>query len=178
VNDRGRFLVRLDTALYGCIQSAKLSYDNLTEFLRSIGFKHNGVDPCVMNKIINGKHMTLVLFVDDILILSERDADTERFIKQLRDKYIEVSFCVDSNLSYLGMHVRVEAGKTVLSMRSYVETMLKELSVTGVAASLATGKLFECDDITLLMANRKKKFHTTVAKTPSPSHCKARFFEG
>jgi hypothetical protein len=73
-----------------------------------------------MNKIINGKHMTLVLFVDDILILSERDADTERFIKQLRDKYIEVSFCVDSNLSYLGMHVRVEAGKTVLSMRSYV----------------------------------------------------------
>jgi hypothetical protein len=52
------------------------------------------------------------------------------------------------------MHVRVEADKTVLSMRSYVKTMLKELSsVTGVAASPATGKLFECDDTTTLMAD-------------------------
>jgi hypothetical protein len=61
---------------------------------------------------------------------SDRDADTERFFKQLRDKYnvqCEVSFCADKDLSYLGMHVRVEAGKAVLSMRSYVETMLMEL---------------------------------------------------
>jgi hypothetical protein len=62
------------------------------------------------------------------------------------------------------MHIRVEAGKAVLSMRSYVETMLKELSVTGVAASPATGKLFECDDTPLLKSDRMKKFHTTVAK--------------
>ena len=71
VDDRGRLLVRLDKALYGCVQSAKL-----TEFLRSIGFKHNSVDPCVMNETINGKQVTLVLFIDDILILSKHYADT------------------------------------------------------------------------------------------------------
>eukprot|EP00392_Amoebophrya_sp_AT5.2_P019736 g20709.t1 len=128
VDDRGRLLVRLDKALYGCIQSAKLWYDNLTEFLRSIGFKHNGVDPCVMNKMIDGKQMTLVLFVDDILILSERDADTERFVKQLRDKYNEVSFCADKDLSYLGMHVRVEAGKAKIVTKDSTEAELVGLS--------------------------------------------------
>ena len=38
VDSRRKLLVRLDKALYGCIQSAKLWCDQLTTFLRIIGF--------------------------------------------------------------------------------------------------------------------------------------------
>jgi hypothetical protein len=60
VGDNGKLLVRLDKALYGCLDSAKLWYEKLTSTLRELGYKHNDVDPCVMNKMVNGKQVTLV----------------------------------------------------------------------------------------------------------------------
>lgn len=88
-------------------------------FLNSIEFKRDGFDSCVMGKTINGKQLTLVLHVDDILILSKRD--TNWLAKQLQDRYTEVSFIDDTDLSYRSMSVRLEAGKTTLSVRSYVK---------------------------------------------------------
>jgi hypothetical protein len=41
IDKKGKLLGKLDKALYGCVQSAKLWYDTLTEYLRSIGFVHN-----------------------------------------------------------------------------------------------------------------------------------------
>ena len=37
-----------------------------TLVLQSKGFSANPMDPCVMNKVVNGKQLTVVIFVDDI----------------------------------------------------------------------------------------------------------------
>ena len=55
IDERGRLLVRLDRALYRCVQSAKLWYDTLRTYLESIGFAVNPVDQCVFNRTVNGK---------------------------------------------------------------------------------------------------------------------------
>jgi hypothetical protein len=41
VNPNGTLIVRLNKALYGCIESAKLWYDNLCTTFQSMGFLPN-----------------------------------------------------------------------------------------------------------------------------------------
>ena len=112
----GKLLVRLDKALYGCVQSAKLWYELLTSELSEMGFKPNDIDPCVMNKFINGKQCTLVIYVDDILILSERNEDIEWVLQALQKRFDDVKVEKGNDLSYLGMHIIMQDGKVTLSI--------------------------------------------------------------
>ena len=52
-DERGKLLLRLDKALYGCVQSAKLWFDELTATLRSLGYKHW---QAVHSSNIRGRH--------------------------------------------------------------------------------------------------------------------------
>ena len=50
----------LDKALYGTIQAALLFWKKLSSFLKKeLGFTANPYDTCVMNKMVNGKQMTV-----------------------------------------------------------------------------------------------------------------------
>ena len=50
------------------MKSALLFYCKLVANLTSLGFKINPYDPCVTNKIINGKQITIYWHVDDLFI--------------------------------------------------------------------------------------------------------------
>jgi hypothetical protein len=161
----GKLLVRLDRALYGCLDSAKLWYEKLTSTLREMGYVHNEVDPCVMNKMVNGKQITLVVYVDDILALSEDLAAIEEVVQQLKSKFGEVKYSLDGDLSYLGMHIRVEGGVATVSMTAYLDGVLEEHGITGVVTTPATAGLFdETTDSRPLSELGAKEYHTIVAK--------------
>ena len=51
--------VRMQKAMYGLLRSALLFYSKLMGELESAGFRLNPYDPCVTNKTINGKQMTV-----------------------------------------------------------------------------------------------------------------------
>ena len=51
--------VRLQKALYGCIISALLFYDKLVGDLEGYGFRINPYDPCVANKMVGRKQLTV-----------------------------------------------------------------------------------------------------------------------
>ena len=51
--------LKLRTALYGIMQAALLWYETLSTCLRADGFKLNKYDPCVANKMIDGKQCTI-----------------------------------------------------------------------------------------------------------------------
>jgi hypothetical protein len=60
--------VQLKKALYSIMKSALLSYRKLVADLRSIGFILNAYDPCVANKMINGRQGTICWHVDNLFI--------------------------------------------------------------------------------------------------------------
>jgi hypothetical protein len=60
--------VRLIKALYGCVKSALLWYDLFYSHLKALGFKLNSYDPCVANKMVNGKQCTIAWYVDNTKI--------------------------------------------------------------------------------------------------------------
>jgi Reverse transcriptase (RNA-dependent DNA polymerase) len=62
----GNILVRLNKALYGCIESAKLWYEEIAITHKSNGCKTNLRDTCIFNKDIHGKQLTIIVYVDDL----------------------------------------------------------------------------------------------------------------
>ena len=164
VDQRGKLLVKLDKALYGCVQSARLWYDTLTKFLKSKGFVHNEVDPCVMNKGRGVNQVTIVIYVDDILISAKNQCDIDRLIGELKTEYREVKTTDQTDFSYLGMHIRATHGRVEVSMQAYTEGVLAENEVSGSVTTPATGNLFKIGDSPRLSDRDAEKFHTTVAK--------------
>ena len=51
---------KLLKALYGTIKVALMFYKKLMGNLKKKGFVRNPYDPCVANKMVNGKQLTLV----------------------------------------------------------------------------------------------------------------------
>ena len=60
--------VQLEKAVYGMMKSALLFYRKLVTHLTSLGYVINPYDPCIANKMINGKQMTICWHVDDLII--------------------------------------------------------------------------------------------------------------
>ena len=68
----GTVVVRLDKALYGCVEASLLWYKDLKSKLVADGFIENPYDRCVLNKIgLSGKQISIVLHVNDLMVTSE-----------------------------------------------------------------------------------------------------------
>lgn len=166
VDEKGRVLVKLNKAMYGTLDAARIWYDKITGVLGNMGFERNEVDPCVLNKTINGKQCTILLYVDDLLITCVDEGALREVIQQLEDAFGgDVKHSFDKDLSYLGMHIKIEEGRITVSMTAYLQNVLDELGVTGSVTTPATAKLFVDNPTSrALGAQAAKKFHTVVAK--------------
>lgn len=166
VDEKGRVLVKLSKAMYGTLDAARIWYDKITGVLRGMGFEPNEVDPCVLNKMINGKQCTILLYVDDLLITCVDESAMREVIKQLEDAFEgDVKHSFDKDLSYLGMHIKVEEGRITVSMTAYLQSLLDELGVTGSVTTPATSKLFMINPTSRALGPQAaKQFHTVVAK--------------
>ena len=160
----GKLLVRLDKALYGCVQSAKLWYEKLTGVLKNIGFVPNPGDPCIMNKMVDGKQCTLCIFVDDILALSVDTKTLEWLLEELKKEFDDVKAEMGNELSYLGMYIQLTKGKVTISMEQFLKELLEDYGPVKQRNTPATLRLFDNAAAEELNDTEKKKFHTVVAK--------------
>jgi hypothetical protein len=53
-------------ALYGMLQLALLYYKKFQKDIEDIGFNVNPYDPCIANRMVNGKPHTIAWHVDDV----------------------------------------------------------------------------------------------------------------
>ena len=60
--------VKVQKASYSMLQSAPLLYKKLRGDLESRGFEINPYNPCVANKMVNSKHMTIIWCIDDLKV--------------------------------------------------------------------------------------------------------------
>ena len=54
--------------MYGCLKSARLFWDHLSNYLSKMGFKQNDYDLCVANKTVENEVCTVAWHVDDLKI--------------------------------------------------------------------------------------------------------------
>ena len=95
------------------MKAALLFYQNFVGDLMTIGFELNPYDPCVANKTINGKQLTLVWYVNEIKEIHVEANVVTRMAKWLRKTYkllfkdgsVKMKLCRGKIHDYLGMNL-------------------------------------------------------------------------
>jgi hypothetical protein len=112
--------------MYGLIQSAKLWYKELTRHLEQHGFKKCALDECVLVKRTDGeKYIVLLLYIDDILIMSQLTKDRYWVKDLLQAKYGKVMYDEGNRLPYLGRTIMKTDSGFEIAMESYIQDILR-----------------------------------------------------
>ena len=82
--------VRLQKALYSCLKSALLFYKKLVADLEAYGFKINPYNPCVANKMIGGKQLTVCWHLDNLKTSCVDANEVTKMIQWLESEYGEM----------------------------------------------------------------------------------------
>jgi hypothetical protein len=82
-----QLLVQCQNALYGTMVASLLYYRKFVKSLMNIGFIINTYNPCVANKIIEGKQMTICFHVDDGKLSHRKKKLMDTMIEYLREEY-------------------------------------------------------------------------------------------
>ncbi len=160
--------VRLIKAIYGCVQSALLWYKLFYSHLKKMGFVLNPYDPCIANKIINGKQCTIAWYVDDMKI-SHVDANVvSQIIEQIEERFGKMTVTRGREHTFLGIKIAYKQNGTAeITMRNYLEEAIAEsgMNIRRSAATPARRDLFE-DDPNAAPLDKKvaEVFHSVVAK--------------
>ena len=127
LNSKGKkvLYVKLKKALYGCLKSAILFYRKVSINLTTMGFKIKFYDPCVANKMVGGKQLTVCWHVDDLKISHVDKHVVTKFITKLQKLYGEQGGLTVSRgkyHSYLGMFLDFrQKSKVKIDMTQYVK---------------------------------------------------------
>jgi hypothetical protein len=162
----GKILVRLNKALYGLVESAKLFYKSLSETLKADGFTVNPYDVCVFNKIANGTQITVCFHVDDLMCTSRSKEMLDALEELLLRTYKEIKVHYGNKHDYLGVDYTFhEDGTVEVSMERYVGEVLAAHPVKGTAATPALEDLFTIREKSPpLLKKEAEEFHSATAK--------------
>ena len=166
--------VQLEKAVYGMMKSALLFYRKLVADLVSLGYDINPYDPCVANKTINGKQMTICWHVDDLFIGHEDPAVISQFLRWLSLRYDtddkKLNIVRGPKHDYLGMNLDFSTPGTVkIEMTTYINKVIAAFpeKITGVQMTPAADHLFQIRPDTEsrpLPEEQARAFHHTTAQ--------------
>jgi hypothetical protein len=88
VTKNGTCVVKLNKALYGCVESARLWYDKLYGDLIQLGYVINKADMCIFNRReTDGCQTTICLHVDDMKITCVNEIKLDHVINEIESIY-------------------------------------------------------------------------------------------
>jgi len=175
-----QLLVQCQNALYGTMVASLLYYRKFVKSLTDIGFEINPYDPCVANKMIDRKQMTICWHVDDLKASHVKIKVMDRMIKYLRQEYESIFEDGSGRMvvsrgkihKYLGMTLDYSVrGQVKISMFEYIDEILTAFDKAepkggGTKSSAAPDNLFTInEDCEKISQEKVVQFHNLVAKT-------------
>ena len=144
--------VELLKALYGTIRAARLFWERMSKQLVEWGFTPNPYDSCVMNKMVDGKQLTVAWHVDDFKISHVSSAVLDKFIDDLDNEFGKETPLTKSRgkiHDYLGMTMDFsKPGEVTVTMIDYIKMILADAptDMKGSAVTPAANHLFKVSD--------------------------------
>ena len=176
LNERMEMTVLLKKALYGCLQSARLWFELLVKELMAFGYTQNPVEPCVLNKDIGGMQSTLLLHVDDIMVLSQVAEEISALYKHLESRFGKVTLHEGVKHNYLGMTFDFSViGQVSITMLGYETDLVSDWfglnfdekmvpARDKFASDPASPSIFEKGDSPALCDKNAAIFHSYVMR--------------
>ena len=130
---------RLNKAIYGLKQAPRLWYNHIDQFLQKIGLYRSPND-CNLY-IANDRQLLLLLYVDDILIVSQ----LSNWIRDIKEKLHAQYEMKDLGLArlFLGIELDYSMGNLRLHQSEFIQTILWRFNMTmcnGVSTPMETGQ--------------------------------------
>jgi len=166
VDKDGCLYTRMLKAIYGCVHASALWYLEIRKFLEGLGYVGSETDRCVFRKRMGEKIFILLLYVDDILALVDKE-EAERLKAKLQRQFGELVYEVGKKLSYLGMEIEVTQEGTRLDMTHFVKKLLEGVEEGRQYESPGTKDSFVVDETARKLNEADRKdFHSKTAKLP------------
>ena len=133
---------RLQKAMYGLVHAGLLWSKKFGGELIAEGFERSQADPCVFRRKHPGNVVVIVIvYVDDILMLSESKQDEHQTLEDLRSSFPikdlgEISY-------YLGCHITrdCKARTVMFDQQGYAQTVAERFKFWKISAiPVSTGK--------------------------------------
>ena len=163
-NGKKVMYVELLKALYGTLRAARLFWEKLqAKLVNEWGFTPNRYDSCVVNKMVDGRQLTVAWHVDDLKISHEKEEALDGFIRMMESEFGQdtpLSISRGAVQQYLGMTLDFrEKGRVVVKMDDYVKTMLNDApsSMDGKAATPAAAHLFKINTVNPKLLDQERK---------------------
>eukprot|EP01119_Soliformovum_irregulare_P009601 TRINITY_DN2307_c0_g1_i1.p2 TRINITY_DN2307_c0_g1~~TRINITY_DN2307_c0_g1_i1.p2 ORF type:complete len:715 (-),score=157.74 TRINITY_DN2307_c0_g1_i1:143-2287(-) len=117
---------KLLKSLYGLRQSGRNWNECLDEALLDFGMTRSKWDPCLYTINIEGKHLMLIIYVDDIMIFFDDDTLWDSFEKFLNSTFDNTDSDTEGSATILGINYNVDSqqGKIHLHQGNYIKQML------------------------------------------------------
>lgn len=133
---------RLNKSLYGLKQSARCWFQMFEEALKEKGFKNSLVDRCIyiLDRGHFSKNIYVVLYVDDLVIVTANIETMESFKKYLMHKFQMVD--LKEIKLFLGIRIRRNKEILTLDQSSYIKTVLNKF------------KMQDCNAVSTPLENR------------------------
>jgi hypothetical protein len=128
VKGKKELVCKMKKCMYGLKQSPGMWYKKFDTYMMGLGFTRSKEDHCVYSKLIGDHLIYLVLYVDDMLLIGNKEI--------IQDVKTQLSFKFNmkdlgaSNF-ILGMEIKRDRKrrKVWLNQRKYVETILQRLNM-------------------------------------------------
>ena len=161
-----------DKALYGSLDSGRLSYLKLSKFLSDLGFQPNPFEPCWFNKDVNGKQLSVIFHVDDLKISHAEPSVVDEFIRQVDHEYgkeAPLTIMRGKIHVYLGFTIDYSIpGEVSFTMVEFLQKMLNDFPDSNPKFEFATpaaASLFTVDaESPALEPQQAQLFYTLTAK--------------
>jgi hypothetical protein len=175
-----QLLVQCQNALYGTMVESLLYYWKFIKSLTDIDFIINPYNPCVSNKRIEGKQMTICVHVNDCKLSHCKNKVMDIMIKYLCQEYESIfedgsramTLSGGKVHKYLGMTLdNTVCGEVKITLFDYVNEILADFDKAepkgnGTKSSAAPDSLFKVDEYCKTLKQYKAvEFHNLVAKT-------------
>ena len=126
--DPRKHALRLRKTVYGTKQAAARWYDHLSTTLKRLGFTAARVDPCFFYKWVNGKPVFILIWVDDLLIMTPMPAERQALVQSLMERY---SLRDEGEMEvFLNISIKRSKDKVLMSMEHYIDNMLSRFGMS------------------------------------------------
>jgi len=157
------YICKLKKALYGLKQAPKAWHSRLTGKLMELGFRAFVADSSLF--ILKNREVTIymLIYVDDIIIVSSTDQATERLIQKLKIDFVVKDL---GDLEYfLGIEVNKARDGITLSQRRYALDLLKKANMEKckpMSTPMGSAEKLFKEQGTLLSIEEQFKYKSTV----------------
>ncbi len=106
---RGSMFFVIDKALYGMIEASFAWHSELHTTLLAMGFEQSESDPCVYHSYKNGDRTSIIVFVDDLMVLAISKLRAQAIQDELRKRHKSITtreFNEDNEIDYLNVHIK------------------------------------------------------------------------